>query len=77
MNISVADILVHVKDTLDSVGVGEIKDEFNHMNGVSSVKMQEKNPHLMVVGFNPAQLKGVDMITQARHHGWHVSMVGL
>lgn len=53
MDIDLADITLHVDETLDSDGLAQLEDAFRVRDGVVSVHNDPKRPHLFVIEYNP------------------------
>jgi hypothetical protein len=77
MNIDVADINLHINETTTPVELEGIETGLRRLDGVVSVHYQEKNPHLLIVGFNPAQVRSAEILQSVTHRGFHAQVVGL
>ena len=77
MNIDVADVSLHITETPTPQELDGIETGLRGMEGVVSVHRQENNPHLMIVGFNPARVHSTELIGTVAHRGFHAQVVGL
>ena len=72
-----ADVTVHIDETLAQVGLDGIENALRRLDGVVSVGRRSDKRHLMVVKFNPDKLKAVDIVQCVRNEGVHAELIGL
>ncbi len=72
-----ADVTVHIDETLAQVGLDGIENALRRLDGVVSVGRRADKRHLMVVKFNPDKLKAVDIVQCVRNEGVHAELIGL
>ncbi len=77
MNIDLADVTLHVDETLDSDGLTRLEDAFRQREGVVSVHVDEKRPHLFVLEYNPKMIHSKDLVKIPEYHGLHAELIGL
>jgi hypothetical protein len=77
MQNDLADITVHIDETLDPSRLGKIEEGLHGLDGVVSACHQEDKPHLMVVTFNLAKLGAHDILTHVTGHGVHAELIGM
>jgi len=77
MNIDVADVGLHITETPTPQELDGIEGGLRKLEGVVSVHCQENNPHLMLVGFNPALLRSTELVEAVANRGFHAQVVGL
>jgi hypothetical protein len=77
MNIDLADITLHVDETLDAEGRAELEDAFRIRNGVVSVHVDPKHPHLFVIEYNPELVNSQDLLAITHFQGLHAELIGL
>ena len=75
MNIS--DIVIHISETLDDRGIHGLQREIGEENGVYSACMHERTRHLMVVDFDPMEVRPSHLVHAVRERGLYAVMVGL
>ncbi|MGB5200117.1 MAG: heavy-metal-associated domain-containing protein [Sedimenticolaceae bacterium] len=75
MNIS--DIVIHISETLDDIGIHGLQRQIGEESGVYSACMHEKTRHLMVVDFDPMEVQPSQLVHAVRERGLHAVMVGL
>jgi cytosine/adenosine deaminase-related metal-dependent hydrolase len=77
MNIDLADVTIHVKETLDKTGLKQLDSAFRQRDGVVSVHVDENRPHLFVLEYNPERLNSMDLLKIAEYQGMKAELVGL
>jgi hypothetical protein len=77
MNIDLADVTLHVDETLDSQGLNQLEDAFRQREGVVSVHVDEKRPHLFVLEYNPQLVNSKDLVKITEYQGLHAELIGL
>ena len=77
MNIDLADVTLHVDETLDSHGLTELENAFRQREGVVSVHVDQKHPHLFVLEYNPKMVHSKDLVKIPEFRGLHAELIGL
>jgi hypothetical protein len=77
MNIDLADITLHVDETLDSDGRAQLEEAFRAREGVVSVHIDPKRPHLFLIEYNPEQVNSQDLLAITHYQGLHAELIGL
>jgi hypothetical protein len=77
MNIDLADVTVHVDETLDSAGLEKLDTAFRARDGVVSVHVNPAHPHLFILEYNPAKLTSQHLLEIVKSEGMHAELVGL
>jgi hypothetical protein len=77
MNIDLADITLHVDETLNSDGLTQLEDAFRAREGVVSVHVDPKHPHLYVIEYNPERVNSQDLLAITHFQGLHAELIGL
>ncbi|MES9940706.1 MAG: ATP-binding protein [Candidatus Thiodiazotropha sp. 6PLUC2] len=77
MNIDLADVTLHVDETLDTKGLANLEDAFRNREGVVSVHVDKKRPHLFVLEYNPERVNSKDLLTITQYQGLHAELIGL
>lgn len=72
-----ADILIHIDETLDDDAVHDLERDMGAEDGVLSACMHERARHLMLVDFDPRQVRPSRIVHSVRNRGYHAEMVGL
>ncbi len=77
MDIDLADVTIHVDETLDEDGKKKLEEAFRKRDGVVSVLINPDHPHLVVVEYNPKAIRSRDLVDIPRFQGLHGELVGL
>ncbi|MCG7898407.1 MAG: ATP-binding protein [Candidatus Thiodiazotropha lotti] len=77
MNIDLADVTLHVDETLDSDGLADLENAFRSREGVVSVHVDKKRPHLFVLEYNPQMVNSKDLLSITQFQGLHAELIGL
>ena len=77
MNIDLADVTLHVDETLDKNGLSELENAFRQREGVVSVHVDERRPHLFVLEYNPQLVNSKDLVKITEFQGLHAELIGL
>jgi hypothetical protein len=77
MGLSMADVTVHIDESLDLVRREELRSSLCGLPGVVDVRTREATPHLMVVQYNPYTLKSDDILHTIACRGLHAELIGL
>ncbi len=77
MDIDLADVTIHVDETLDSSGLSQLDSAFRERDGVVSVHVNERHPHLFILEYNPVKVNSQDLLEIVKFRGMHAELVGL
>ena len=77
MNIDLADVTLHVDESLDATGLIQLEDAFRTREGVVSVHVDPKRPHLFVLEYNPKMVHSKDLVKIPQFRGLHAELIGL
>jgi hypothetical protein len=72
-----ADILIHVDETLEDGAIQGLEQELGTLDGVYSVCVHQRTPHLLVVEYDPLRADSGHFLRQVSAHGIHAELVGL
>jgi hypothetical protein len=71
------DVLIHIDEELGDNDIHALERELSHMDGVYSACVNERARHLMLVDFDPADVKAAQLLRTVSAHGLHAELVGL
>ena len=74
---TLTDVTVHIDETLDDLELSNLENAIRNDRGVVSVGHNEKDKHLVVVMYNPDEIKGTDILHRVRDQGFHGELIGL
>jgi hypothetical protein len=72
-----ADVLFHIDERLNDQAVGQMEYDMAFERGVRTACVNCINPHLMLVDYDPIEVKAQDLLSTLTARGLHVEMVGL
>jgi hypothetical protein len=77
MNIQLADVTVHIDETLGREERTRIEDSLRALEGVVSVHNPDERPHLAVVGYNPEKTGSANILSTITAQGVRAELIGL
>ena len=77
MNIDLADVTLHVDETLDSAGLADLDAAIRKIEGVVSVHVNPDRPHLLILEYNPVKVSSEQLLDSVKLRGLHAELVGL
>jgi hypothetical protein len=77
MDIQLADVTVHIDQTLERDQRARIADALRAVDGVISVHNPEERPHLAVVGYNPEKTRSQVILNTVASQGVRAELIGL
>jgi hypothetical protein len=72
----IADIVVHVNETLDEETLRTLEDEVFDKVGVVAVGHNPDHPHLLMVAYDSEVIHPTNLLGSIRGHGLHAQLVG-
>jgi hypothetical protein len=72
-----SDVLIHIDEDLDDTHIHDLERELSTMDGVYSACVNERARHLMLVDFDPEDIKAAQLLRTVSSHGLHAELVGL
>jgi hypothetical protein len=70
------DIVIHIDENLDDDHIHALERDLGEEQGVYSACMHERRRHLLVVDFDPEQLRPSSIVYAVRNRGLHAEMIG-
>jgi len=77
MGTNISDVVVHIDETLPPDQLKILEDHIHKMGGVVSACNRDDQPHLIIVTYNPEQVKSLDILAKVQSEGVHAELVGL
>ena len=77
MSANLADVIVHIDETLPFDQLKTLEDHIHKIGGVVSACNRDDQPHLITVIYNPEQVKSYDILVLVKSEGVHAELVGL
>lgn len=76
MNDSIANIMVHVNETLDEDALHTLEDHIRQDRGVVSVGHNPSRPHLLMVAYDSEAAPTSNLLHPFQQRGLHAQLVG-
>jgi copper chaperone CopZ len=77
MNIHLADVTLHVDQSLNSDEMGKLESAIRQNEGVVSVHINPQKSHLVLVQYNPAKVQSKAFVDILRYQGLNGELIGL
>ena len=77
MGKDIADVTVHIDETLDHSKLQELADEVRRADGVESVLFNDNKPHLLIVKYDTSQTNSSAIHQGITAKGIHAELIGL
>ena len=77
MDISIADVLVHINEALSREALSKLEDAVRVDECVISASVPAGKTHLMLVAFNPKCTSAKKILCRVTQQGVHAELVGL
>lgn len=72
-----ADVTIHIDETVDHQRRTQIADTVRVHRGVASVCYHDEKPHLMIVEYDPDRVMSQDLLQIVLGQGVHAELIGL
>lgn len=77
MEIQMADVTIHIDETLDSAKREDLRDKMLAEAGVMAAIFHKDKPHLMIVEYNPDKNSSANLLKAVRKLGIHAELIGM
>ena len=77
MDIQLADVTIHVDESLEPARRAEIEQKLRAIDGVVSVHNPDNKPHLAVVEYDPQKVRSEVLLQAVRAENVHAELIGL
>jgi len=77
MDINLADITIHIDETLDHKALQGIRDTIIEQDGIGSASFHDEKPHLMIVMYDPDRMSSHSLLEIVQSKGVHAELIGL
>jgi hypothetical protein len=71
MSTNLADVIVHIDETLPLDQLKTVEDHIHKIGGVVSACNRDDQPHLICVVYDPEQVKSYDILVGVKSEGFH------
>jgi hypothetical protein len=76
MNDPIANVMVHVNESLDEEALHALEDDIRRDQGVVSVGHNPHRPHLLMVAYDSEAAPTSNLLHPFRQRGLHAQLVG-
>jgi hypothetical protein len=77
MNMLHSDVVVHIDETLDDQRIRDLEQSLGERAGIYSACVNERARHLMVVDYDPSNIRSGEILSGLRSGGLHAELIGL
>ena len=77
MSNNMVDVTLHIDETLPHSARESLRDKFLAYEGVLAAAYHDKQPHLMVIEYDPDVTGSSEFIALANEQGVHAELIGL
>ena len=77
MGRQMADVMIHIDETLSEESLRQIEAVVRENEGVISAGVPADNVHMMLVAYNPDGVSAVDILARVKSAGVHAELVGM
>ncbi len=72
-----SDIVIHIDEDLSDEQIHALERDLAWVDGVYCACVNERARHLMLVDFDPADVRPERMLREVQAHGMHAELIGL
>lgn len=76
-DIKMVDVTIHIDKDTDADTRGYVETALRNINGVVSVHMPAKEPHIVLVEYNPDKTKSSILLAAVKELTGHAELIGL
>lgn len=76
MSATISDVTIHIDETLNDRELVNLEQAIRSDEGVVSVGHNEKDRHLLLVLYNPEEIRGKDLLIRVTDQGYHGELIG-
>ncbi len=75
MNDAHAGVTLHIDENITNSERERFRDVLLGLDGVMAAAYHDERPHLMVIIFDPAIIKSIEFVKEARNIGLHAELI--
>jgi hypothetical protein len=73
----IGDIVIHINEELSATRIHELERDLAEDPGIYCACVHENTHHLLVVDFDPEEVRPSHIVHSIRNRGLHAQMIGL
>ena len=77
MSTTMLDVMLHIDEATTHDEREDLRDVLLSKKGVMTADCRDERPHLMIVGFDPENIKNSDILATVEHRGYHAELVSM
>lgn len=77
MTKNVADIMLHIDETLPADQLKTLEKHLYKMGGVLSATNRDDKPNMILVSYDPDKVQSHDILVKVENEGIHAQLIGL
>jgi hypothetical protein len=77
METQMADVTIHIDETMDSAKLEGVRDKLLAETGVMAASFHKEKPHLMIVEYDPDKNNSGNLLKAVTKQGVHAELIGL
>lgn len=77
MDINLADVTIHIDETLEPDKRHALVDAVREIDGVVGIGYHDDKPHLMIIEYDPGKTSSATLLQAVKAQGVHAELLGL
>ena len=77
MSDNIADVFVHINETLPLNELEALESDVHDLEGVVSACGRDDKPHFIMVTYRPEHIGSLDIVNKIKSGGLHAQLIGL
>lgn len=77
MTTNMADVVLHIDETLPPDQLKTLEKHLHKMGGVVSASNRDDKPNLILVKYDPGKVQSHDILVKVESEGIHAQLIGL
>ena len=71
------DVVIHIDEDLEDTTIYSLERDLGRLDGVFSACVNDRARHLMLVDYDPGDVRAAELLHCVRDHGVHAELIGL
>ena len=77
MSTTMVDVILHIDEKTTHDERESLRDVLLKKRGVMTADCRDDRPHLMIVGYDPENIKNSDLIAAVQNRGYHAELIAM
>lgn len=74
---NLADLLIHVNETLGAAERAALEEELRKTEGVIAPRFNRETPHLLLISYDPQEIDSHNLLNRVKDNGYNAQLVGM